>query len=292
MTDKRLIHYINHTDRLNEASIFDLTLLADKYPYFQTAQLLRVKNLHNISPESIKPVLNFTATYVTNRKVLYYLLHPIASSNSISTAKSVEKDIKDSLEENISDTLSQQVNISNDNTDAEIEFSTSFDVKKEYGKNVELKEYVVRISEDGPELMELIPNKEEEKANIPLETVAESTADLITLINKGSTVGLPIESDHLSDNQKKHNELIENFITLNPKIVPVVSAQKNKDVSEESVQENEHYLTDTLAQIYLKQGNYAKAIFAYEKLSLKFPEKSTYFADQIDEIKKLLDKKK
>ena len=56
--------------------------------------------------------------------------------------------------------------------------------------------------------------------------------------------------------------------------------------------ESDHLITDTLANIYLKQGNYAKAIFAYEKLSLKYPEKSTYFAGQISEIKRLIEKNK
>ncbi|PTN08766.1 hypothetical protein [Mangrovibacterium marinum] len=48
------------------------------------------------------------------------------------------------------------------------------------------------------------------------------------------------------------------------------------------------FVTETLAKIYMRQGMYKQAILAYEKLSLKYPEKNTYFAGQIEEVKKLI----
>jgi len=93
------------------------------------------------------------------------------------------------------------------------------------------------------------------------------------------------------DESKEKNpqgSLIDKFIETNPRISPHAESINTEDFSKDSIKEHESFFTDTLAQIYIKQGHYAKAIFAYEKLCLKYPEKSTYFADQISEIKKLI----
>ncbi|MCK3685909.1 tetratricopeptide repeat protein [Maribellus sp. YY47] len=58
----------------------------------------------------------------------------------------------------------------------------------------------------------------------------------------------------------------------------------NKDILEKSVIENDELVTETLANIYFHQKNYEKAIKAFKKLSLKYPEKNIYFASRIKEI--------
>ena len=55
--------------------------------------------------------------------------------------------------------------------------------------------------------------------------------------------------------------------------------------AKQSLLENEHLVTETLAKIYALQGNISKAIRAYEILSLKFPQKSVYFASLIQKLK-------
>ena len=64
----------------------------------------------------------------------------------------------------------------------------------------------------------------------------------------------------------------------------------NRDAVEkkakESVDENKMPVSETLARIFELQGNIPKAIYVYEQLSLIFPKKKTYFASQINLLKK------
>lgn len=91
---------------------------------------------------------------------------------------------------------------------------------------------------------------------------------------------------------KKFNELIDKFIETSPSISKPQPAKfyNPAQKAKESITENFDLVTETLAKIYTKQNNYKKAILVYEKLSLLYPEKISYFAAQISELQTLLNK--
>jgi hypothetical protein len=87
-------------------------------------------------------------------------------------------------------------------------------------------------------------------------------------------------------------QLIDNFIDKKISISKPKKTTffKPMDVAKDSLIENESLVTPTLAKVYLEQGHYDKAISAYTKLSLKYPEKNSLFANQIKLINKLKEK--
>jgi hypothetical protein len=326
--------YLENPDNLDSSSLKRIEEWMDSYPFFQSAYLLHIKNLQNLHGQVEEEILHQTAAFVTDRKVLYYLLHriPGADKRSKSEPAGFEpikygKEIKDSLKENIASIITQQRYTFDLDTGDEIELTPglAIDIRKEYGKDIELDHLDFSLHESrtksNEELFELTSsnhtvNLEDERVvsgdltytdEIHSETSSETIEAFEFISDNEENLGeetieqskLQIEDKLISDEQtdvlngKESNEmLIDRFIQSNPKIVPTEQPLENIDISAESVKEHESFFTDTLAKIYIKQGNYTKAILAYEKLSLKYPEKSAYFAGQISEIKKLMIKNK
>ncbi len=85
----------------------------------------------------------------------------------------------------------------------------------------------------------------------------------------------------------KEAQTIDKFISKKPKIrIRTNETQTDNDKNDDLANQS-GFMTETLAKLYLNQKNYGKAIQSYKILILKFPEKSSYFADQIKKIKKL-----
>jgi len=87
---------------------------------------------------------------------------------------------------------------------------------------------------------------------------------------------------------KEKTDLINNFIDKSP----TLKVEKNKffsptETAKSSIIENDELVTETLARVYLEQEHFEKAIEAYKKLRLKYPKKSSFFADQINLINNL-----
>jgi len=153
-----------------------------------------------------------------------------------------------------------------------------------------------------------LPQSKTEPENLREETAA-SFVDWLALIKKNN--GQPDQETQLKSQpekaraqisgeekttgvgkdqarKEKNKALIDKIIETNPGLIKNKEAPKfftPETKAKESLLENEHLVTETLARIYALQGNVNKAVRAYEILSLKYPQKSAYFASLIKQLK-------
>lgn len=100
-------------------------------------------------------------------------------------------------------------------------------------------------------------------------------------------VNLPQKTENQAD-ENSIDKIIKQFLMTEPKMPLQKKGTESAILPSLTPIENDEdieILTETMAKIYLTQGNKKGAIQIYEKLCLLFPEKNTYFADQIEKIK-------
>lgn len=110
---------------------------------------------------------------------------------------------------------------------------------------------------------------------------SEKSYDIITEIDS-------YKEENLSSNPTKE-ELINRFLKIeNPKVAKEESFEEKDNIDKvirKSAADDFKVVTETMAKIYLKQGNKEKAIQIYQQLMTSNPKKSIYFANQIEKIK-------
>jgi hypothetical protein len=122
------------------------------------------------------------------------------------------------------------------------------------------------------------PESEKDEANIEPQISLQANS----LIKEEAP---PTKSKQIKPLSK--NELINQFIENAPRITRSKNDFFNPtDYARKSSIDKEDIVSETLANIYYKQGNPEKAIKIFEKLCIKVPEKSSYFAGLIEKIKK------
>lgn len=275
------IEYLKNPGLLDSKTENELLALTVKYPFSQTSQILLYLNLLKNNNEEFKRQLSIAAIYCSDRKILKQKTDEILNS--------VIEDFK------------------ND----EIADEKPAKVSEENSASIELKAEIEQEKTDNP--INQIVNVAEEQINIQtedivtvkeeisIETDIHAAKEDITEIhsteiaevteNKTLTTEIPIVSEISYDKpaQTPNEVIIERFIKEQPKIKTPVADKEfhEEEIDKNSLIENEDFVSETLALIYEKQRYYQKAIKIYEKLILENPEKSSFFANQIEKLKNI-----
>jgi len=123
------------------------------------------------------------------------------------------------------------------------------------------------------------PKQEEITATEPSVLTEEVSFELETDV-------VPSGPQKVNPIKEKKIELIDKFLEERPKINPRKENFSLLNIAENNESNDNQFVTETLAKVYLAQGHLNKAIEAYEILGLKYPEKNTFFADRIRDIKR------
>jgi hypothetical protein len=303
---------------LNRSLLGDVYELVDLFPYFQSAHLLLLKGLKDNEDIKFEKQLRSSSVHIADREVLYYLLKTEKQKDPVQ--ENITADAEPVTAQSLTNTgetpdTEQTVIETAKNSDLLI---TEFEkgMEKPGGEEPEGETSAVishsvlvqgnnDIDENDRVILIMDENSEGEEEKIffmdPGFSVPEKDEllELETGENSSSTDEYEhdikvsgAETDSKGSRKKLQTELIDKFIITNPRIEPVreKSNLPVEDLSMPHVEEKESFVTETLARIYVTQGYYSKAIEIYEKLSLKFPEKSSYFAAQIEKVKEYIKK--
>jgi hypothetical protein len=320
MNRNDFLNMIGSRSRVNRSMLGEVYELVDLFPYFQSAHMLLLKGLRDNDDIKFEKQLRSSAIHIADREVLYYLLKTDnLSPAGISIVKSEPEALIESQAESEFPTETQQTVIdSAKNSDLlisgmELGNEQPFEQVNENESPVTGHSVLMPSGSDNSDsegvvlfIDESNGKPEEDKVfymdpgfSVPeysdlLELDTETT-DFEKVIDD---TGIKEEPEEPKGEDKKvykkqlQSDLIDKFIITNPRIEPVrdKTAKEVEDLSKPHTEEKEGFITETLARIYINQGYYSKAIDIFEKLSLKFPEKSSYFAAQIEKVKEYIKK--
>ena len=293
--------------------------LIESFPYFSSSYLLMTKLLYREKSIYTEKYIKLTAAYLGDREILYNFLYTPEEVKSMEVILPIEVEVEIALPEKVQEFVEAKAEtIESIAPEIEVEIPADIPIKEEPAPVVpfEIKPSIVPIEADfdyfaayRPSLKvpeEPIPHAETDaKPVIPAKPevyiipettpVNSSFSGWLNFLSKNpapkkETPSLP-EFENIDTHPKvskvEIDSIITKFITSEPRIKRDTTRAKfynPEDMAHRSVEDDGELVTETLAKIYEKQELWAKAKDIYEKLSLKIPEKSIYFAEKIREL--------
>ena len=277
MSPQNLIQWLKDPALMDRDSLSQLGALLDDYPCFTIARTLYLKNLLVTNDLRFSKELIRTAISVPDRRRLYYFIEdkaipePVYSHekelssgegfsiidrflHSTSTDPDSEELSDFDNESDIQTVVAESLNTDDEPSHSLVQQESSFSL--DY---VSYLNQTMPASDASPEVS--MPGQELIDAFLEQESDVENKTDRL----QHTKTGKAEEEDSLTD--------------------------IGENVSEEILSVNdlpEDTFTETLAKIYLKQKRYDHALEIFKSLSLKYPEKNVYFADQIRFLEKLI----
>ena len=284
MNKIEFISYIKEPEKLNRDTIADLMDMAVKFHYCSTLHVLLAMNLFKENHIIYQSQLKLAAGIVSERNILrkhiqkiQVLKDPVSLPDEYREKPKVEPIVVNvqPTEPVVIPLQTPEIEMVETIVEPVQDESISLFDQPQVVSEVLSASTLQFVDEDEIEALQLKQQSVDELKRIVEERIKQLK------LEKNEEPDLDPTQPHTKQ------EIIERFIKTNPRISkpqheffdPMTHAQQ-------SVVDQENIVSETLANIYGKQGHFDKAISIYEKLCLKYPEKSSYFAALIEEAKK------
>ena len=256
MNKEQFISYLTHPDELHADTLEALEALVNDFPYFQSARILLILNLFNENSIRFDSELKTTAIYAGNRNILKKHINRLDKEKiKGEKEKEVQKPQPTGLESQSAEPPQPE-------------------------KQPETEPVEIRVT---------APTNSEEDTISKLKKIIE--ARIREIEEEKREKGENIEKKKLP--KKTKLEIIDDFIAKEPTISRPKKEFYNPVVyAKQSIADQEEIVSETLAKIYFDQGYFEKAVNMYEKLILKYPKKSSYFAALIEKANNALNNQK
>lgn len=242
---------IGHPELLNRDTLYELRRVVGQCPYYQAARLLLIENLFLLHDPDFDAELRTAALFVPDRRVLFDLVESLNYEPVLTKGDSAPVQSEKSSGRNTESRTLDLIGQFLQKTE-----NTSADGGRRPRTIDPISDYVSLLED----LDDVESEGETENANDPVSTY-------LTTHKEGDRITLPDAEISTSETE---------------------NAEKMAD--EPEVQENirEEYFTETLAKVFIKQGNFERAIEILTKINLENPRKNAYFADQIRFLQKTI----
>ncbi|WP_455592365.1 tetratricopeptide repeat protein [Bacteroides sp.] len=255
MISANIQHWILHPEALNKDTLYELRTLVARYPYSQVLRLLYLKNLYLLHDVTFGGELRKAIVYVSDRRKLFYLIE--GEKYTLQSRKKPVLQVEALLEAEPSlDRTLTLIDAFLATVPEEVSGQTDLDYSTDYTA------YLLQSDEEEQPVEDNTAVAPKLRGQDLIDGFIEKSG-----IESNLRIMLPDKVEEVEEEQPQNEE------------------PETSDVEEE---EDDSCFTETLAKIYVKQKRYSKALEIIEKLSLKYPKKNAYFADQIRFLEKLI----
>ncbi|MCX7986993.1 MAG: hypothetical protein N2662_08645 [Bacteroidales bacterium] len=305
---------LSHPELFTPENLPVFEKIVEEYPFFQPSYFLLLKHYKDISFLKYQELLERYVWYIFDKRLLFDFVNSEFSSidskeetfsrsdepvvtkstspHTSNTPFTPRRD-KDTLQETLSETLSQanQIELSDEFEkkilpDVEFELDDSIEILK---PDITTEDFSILVSEIADKGSDIFLELDDSSTSVEKTSTSHADNDEIAVLKEEEEkINIP-QTGNFARKATEQFAIIDEFLEKLPHIKPqpIENTTPVTDISANSVDEHDDFMTETFARILVKQGSYDKAIEIYRKLILKFPEKNTYFASQIEEIEKL-----